>query len=191
MRAVLRTLALATLLGVSHVARADDVLHVGALNLDRPTLRTLGVQLLVAGDDDHDARVDVRYRVLGTSTWTTAMSLFRVRPESVVGRTVPEQFAGSVFELRPGTTYELELHATDPDGPVDQIVTAQATTRPVPADPATPAPKSVTDAASLQAALDAAAPGDVITLADGVYPGPFEIAASGTAENPIVVRGAS
>ena len=30
-----------------------------------------------------------------------------------------------------------------------------------------------------------------ISLADGTYAGPFEIAASGTAENPIVIRGAS
>jgi hypothetical protein len=49
----------------------------------------------------------------------------------------------------------------------------------------------VSDTASLEAALAAAQPGDVITLAEGVYQGPFEIAASGTAANPIVIRGAS
>jgi len=36
-------------------ALADDVLHVGTVNVDPPTLVTLGVQLLVTGDDDHDA----------------------------------------------------------------------------------------------------------------------------------------
>ena len=50
---------------------------------------------------------------------------------------------------------------------------------------------SVSNAAELQGALDAAAAGDVIELADGVYTGPFVLDASGTAANPIVVRGAS
>src|SRR5205823_3888816 len=103
-------------------ARADDVLHPGTVGVDRPTVVTLGVQLLVTGDDDHDARVAVRYRPLGTTAWRSAMDLFRVHPESVVGRTVPDQFAGSIFDLTPGTTYEIELHATDPDGPVDQTI---------------------------------------------------------------------
>ncbi len=189
-RVTRRALALASLLILPIQARADDVLHPGAVNVDRPTLRTLGVQLLVSGDDNHDAQVGVRYRPLGAPDWKTAMNLFRVHPESVVGRTVPEQFAGSIFELQPATTYEIELHATDSDGPVDQTLTTTATTRGLPADPLTPSPKSVSDAESLQAALDAAQPGDVITLADGVYRGTFEIAASGTADNPIVIRGA-
>ena len=183
-------LVLLPFLAIPCSARADDVLHPGTLNLDRPTLVTLGVQLLVTGDDDHDARVGVRYRAVGSPIWRTAMDLFRVHPESVVGRTVPAQFAGSVFDLEPATTYEIELHATDPDGPVDQTLAAQATTRDVPADPASPSPTLVTDAASLQAALDTAQPGDVITLAQGIYRGNFEIVASGTAANPIVVRGA-
>src|SRR5688572_9885587 len=74
-------------------ARADDVLHVGAAQLDRPTLVTLGVQLLIQGDDNHNASVALRYRLAGTSTWRQAMPLFRVRPEVVTGRTVPAQFA--------------------------------------------------------------------------------------------------
>ena len=84
------------------------------MNVDPPTLVTLGVQLLVTGDDDHDASVAVRYRPVGESTWHDALPLFRVRPEVVVGRTVPQQFAGSIFELTPDTAYEIELHATTP-----------------------------------------------------------------------------
>jgi hypothetical protein len=177
-------------LGVT-VASADDVLHAGAVSLDRPTLLTLGVQLLVTGDDDHDAQVAVRYRPVGDPTWRDAMPLFRVHPEDVVGRTVPEQFAGSIFNLAPGTDYDIELHATDPDGPVDQTLTLSGTTRSVPGDPVAPNPKSVSDPASLQAALDAAQPGDVITLTEGIYQGTFDMSASGTAANPIVIRGAS
>ena len=188
-----RLLVLGLSLGLATSARGvDNVLHLGAVNVDRPTIVTLGVQLLVSGDDNHDARVAMHYRPTGTPTWRDAMDLFRVHPESVVGRSVPEQFAGSIFELTPGATYDVELHATDPDGPVDQVVSLSATLRTVPAtDPQTPTVRNVSDAAALDAALATAAPGDVILLAEGTYAGPFSFTASGTAANPIVVRGAS
>ena len=186
-----RSLAIAILVAASRLAHADDVLDVGSANVDPPTLVSLGVQLLVTGDDDHDAQVGVRYRPLSSATWKTAMDLFRVRPESVGGRVVPEQFAGSIFELQPATTYEIELHAVDPDGPVDETLLVQGTTRALPGDPASPTVVAVTTAAELQAALDAAHAGDVITLSEGIYRGPFEMTASGTAANPIVIRGAS
>src|SRR5437764_12439775 len=98
-------LTLAAGLCLTAPAHADDVLHPGAVVVDRPTLVTLGVQLLVSGDDDHDARVEVRYRPVGDPMWKAGMDLFRVHPESVVGRAVPEQLAGSIFDLRPATTY--------------------------------------------------------------------------------------
>src|SRR5439155_23601364 len=151
----------------------------------------LGVRLLISGDDNHNAQVAVRYRAATATEWRVAMPLFRVHPESVVGRTVPEQFAGSIFDLSPATTYEIELHATDPDGPVDQTITVTGTTRPVPADPRHPSPRSVSDAAGLAAALNTAQPGDVITIADGRYSNHFLITASGTPDDPIVIRGTS
>src|SRR2546428_576895 len=79
-------------------ARADDVLRPGAVNLDPPTVVALGVQLLISGDDNHNAQVAMHYRAAGTADWRTAMPLFRGHPESVVGRTVPEQFAGGSFD---------------------------------------------------------------------------------------------
>jgi hypothetical protein len=169
----------------------DDVLHPGTLRLDRPTLMALGVQLFISGDDNHDASVTVRYRPTGSPTWRDALPLYRVRPESVPGRVVAQQFAGSLFDLRPATTYEIELHATDPDGPVDQTLTLSGTTRDLPHDPAAPHLRPVSDTAGLTAALATAAPGDVITLADGVYAGPFALDTGGTAANPIVIRGTS
>jgi len=171
--------------------RADDVLHVGATQLDRPTVVALGVQLLITGDDNHNASVAVRYRAAGTTAWRRAMPLFRVRPEVVTGRTVPAQFAGSIFDLVPNQSYEIELRAVDADGSVDQVVNLTGTTRAVPSEPKTPNRKSVTDVTSLRAALSAARAGDVITLADGTYAGTFSMQASGTADNPIVIRGTS
>lgn len=184
--AAITTLAL--VLAASRTARAGDTLAVGELRLDRPTLVTLGVQLLVSGDDDHDATVAVRYRESGGGAFRDAMPLYRVHPEDVTGLAVPDQFAGSIFDLRPGTTYDLELHVVDPDG-VDQTLTTTATTRLVPKDPSSPNAKTVTDAAGLTQALASAQPGDVITLAKGTYAGNFAIDASGTADQPIVVRG--
>jgi hypothetical protein len=178
--------------GVATSAPAQPALQILSSALDRPTLLNLGVQVLISGDDNHNASVTVRYRESGASGWHDAQPLYRVRPEVVVGLTVPEQFAGSVFDLRPATSYEIELHATDVDGSVDQTITLTGTTRPVPrAEPASPAVIPVSNAAGLSSALGSAGPGDVITLANGMYSGAFALYASGTAANPIVIRGAS
>jgi hypothetical protein len=83
----------------SPAVRADDLLHPGALVLDRPTLTALGVQLRITGDDNFNASVTVRFRVSGAGDWKTALPLFRVHPETVAGWTASPQFAGSLFDL--------------------------------------------------------------------------------------------
>src|SRR5690606_20307410 len=97
---------------------------------------------------------------------------------STVAAMVPDQLAGSVFDLRPDTAYELELHVIEPDGGVDETMVLAARTRAVPADPASPRLVSVSDADALRAALSAAQPGDVIELAAGTYTGSFTLSAS-------------
>lgn len=49
------------------------------------------------------------------------------------------------------------------------------------------AEKSVSSSSDLQAALDAALPGDTIYVETGTYSGPFTISTSGTASQPIVL----
>lgn len=178
-------------LGISSGASAAPDLAIVSVELDPPTLHALGVQVLITDDDDRDATVSVRYRKQGETAWRDGLPLFRVHPEEV-SVSIPEQFAGSVFDLEPGTTYEIELHAVDPDG-LDQTESVTGTTRAVPpAEPVSPVPVNVASASELTAALAAAAPGHVITLADGTYAGSFfSLNASGTPENPIVIRGAS
>jgi poly(beta-D-mannuronate) lyase len=57
--------------------------------------------------------------------------------------------------------------------------------------PATARTVPVTDSSSLSAALESVAAGTTIVLADGSYDGDYTIRASGTAENPIVVKAAT
>jgi hypothetical protein len=190
-RAALTVPLSAALLLAAGLARAQDAIQVLSSEVDPPTVISLGVRVLVAGDDDRDASATVRYRKMGDSAYRDGLPLHRVRPAVVVGFPVEDQLAGSLFHLAPATTYEIEVSVTDPDGG-DAELTLTGTTRAVPPlEPASPNPISVSDAAGLQAALDGAAPGDVIELQDGVYSGTFSIAASGTAEDPIVIRGAS
>ena len=182
--------ALILVAALSATAYADDVLHPGTPETDPPTITALGVALPITGDDNFTAQVAVRYRVTGTTTWHDALPLARVHAEVVTGLTVGPGFAGSIFDLAPDTSYDIELHATDADGSVDQTSMLTAKTRPVPGDPASPHAVAVTTAQELTAALAAAQPGDVITLAAGTYSGQFALHASGTAQNPIVIRGA-
>ncbi len=174
------------------LALADNVVHPGVPVFDRPTLTTLGVQLPITGDDNLNASVTVRYRKTGANTWRQALPLFRVHPENTTSWTVAPQFAGSVFDLRPNTSYDIELHVIDPDGPVDKIFTMTTTTRPVPSDPVNPRLVNVSDVNGLLAAIRDSLPGDIISVADGFYDvGSIYFFTSGTAQNPIVIRGAS
>lgn len=180
---------------------ADNVLHISPVQLDRPTLISLGVKLPITGDDNLNASVTVNYRLSGSTTWKQALSLFRVHPEVVTQETVTPNLAGSIFDLRANTAYDIQLTISDPDGIVDQnnvnlgtqtlVTLTGVATRAVPGDPATPRIVNVTTAAQLTSALSAAQPGDVITLAAGTYNGNWLISASGTAQNPIVIRGAN
>jgi hypothetical protein len=52
-----------------------------------------------------------------------------------------------------------------------------------------PGGRTVRDAARLRTALASARPGDVIHIADGIYPGEFELATSGTRSGPIFLCG--
>lgn len=180
-------------LALAAALRADDLLRPEEPLLDRPTLMTLGVRLPVSGDDNFNARVDMWYRAAGSDLWVLALPPHRVRPEVVAtpaALKITPEFAGSIFDLLPATTYDIVLHATDPDG-ADRWYNLRATTRSVPGDPAQPKVREVADADGLKAALAAAAPGDIILLADGVYAGQISISKAGTPENPIVIRGSS
>jgi hypothetical protein len=110
-------------------------------------------------------------------------------------------FAGSVFDLKPGTEYELKLVLSDPDGgAANRILTAR--TRPVPVAPrpqrvlhVVPGAGGGTGAQSdplrgLTAANAISRPGDHFLIHAGVYNGTFLAEKSGSPNAPIVWRGA-
>jgi hypothetical protein len=193
-----QAIATAVNLTVSNAAPPTGAaINPGQIEVDPPTLESLGISLPISNSDtNHNATVTMQYRKAGDTTWLDALPLFRVRPEFLSDENptpfiVPRQFAGSIFNLQPDTEYEISLTIQDPDGG-NTTRTATSRTRAVPlANPVTPRAVAVSTSAQLTTALSNAAPGDVITLANGTYTGPISISRSGTATNPIFIRGAS
>jgi hypothetical protein len=145
--------------------------------LERATTFALGVRL-----PGVTAHVALSYRRAGTRRWHAGPPLYRVRRGPAAG-----EMAGSVWGLRPGTRYLLRLRSSG--GPTFTLHTG---TRALPrVRPAHPRIRRVRSAAGLRSALANARAGDVIELREGVYRGSFSLTASGTARQPIVVRGAS
>ncbi len=158
----------------------------GPLSAPHPTMENLSLLWNTVGDANGNSTVTVRYREFGSGTWLTALPLRNVPGGSNEGFSWSSRHAGSIFGLRPGTSYVVEAQLVDPDGPND-VRTITATTRAVPA--AMPgAPIRAATPSSLSSVLGTAQPGDVIELGSGSYSG-FSINRSGTPGRPIVVRG--
>ena len=158
----------------------------GPLSAPHPTIENLSVVWQTVGDPNNNSTVTVRFRELGSAIWRPAMPLRRVEAWSNEGFSWSARHTGSIFGLKPNTTYEIEATFTDPDGPDDRRIIS-ATTRQVPR--AMPnAPHLPATPATLDAVLASAVPGDVIEMAAGTYDG-FTIGHSGEPAKPIVVRG--
>lgn len=198
--ASLVALAVCLLLAASQ-ARAQNAIQTGVVVIDPPTICCLGFMVpILSGDRNYNAQALIAYRPQGSTTWQTGLPLMRVRPEMTSTEDPPggyglpnptEGFAGSIFRLAADTTYEVRITITDPDGGgSEQIVTARTRAEPV-ATPANPRQVAVANRTQLTTALSNAMPGDVITLAPGTYTGSLAISRSGTALNPIIIRGVS
>ncbi|WP_240359690.1 right-handed parallel beta-helix repeat-containing protein [Pyxidicoccus trucidator] len=158
----------------------------GAVSLPYPTLHHLTVEWAFSGDANANGLVTVRYRPSGTTPWRESLPLRRVPGDSNEDFSWASRHSGSVFDLQPGTTYELELTLTDLDGGT-ATRTVSATTRAVPAAMAGAPIKAVTPATFATVAASAQ-PGDILQLGAGTYSG-FDWSRSGAAGRPIVLRG--
>ena len=135
----------------------------------------------------------MRYRAGAASAWRAAHPLLRIHPEWSEGSApiLPvDSFAGTIFDLAPATSYDIEITLEEPGKPNQSLVTS-ASTRALP--PIAPAPtKTATPADNLQTKLSSLVPGDVLELANGSYNAvALQLNRSGTAAQPIYIRGAS
>lgn len=159
--------------------------------LERATPEQIGLYLPTTRAFDLATRIDVRYKLATDATWRVAHPLARIRPaDSEPGPVGPvDAFAGTIFDLVPGRTYDLELSIAEPGQPL-RLFHAQATTRALP--PPAGAPNKTATPANLVSQLAGLVPGDVLELAAGTYANlGLQLTRAGTAQQPIVIRGAS
>jgi len=111
----------------------------GQFMTEPPTLISLGFEWEIAGDDNRNAEVTVSYRKKGETVWRQGLSLFRLQRERIdrgpLQYTTPNMFAGSIFDLEPGTEYEGRFVLADPDGvegKAEQIVAVRTRVEPKP-----------------------------------------------------------
>lgn len=164
----------------------QDATVPGEVSAPYPTLTNLAVEWRIEGDANHNGVVWVRYRRVGEREWQQAMPLRRVPAGESRGATPvfrwENKHSGSIFDLRPDTTYEIHLRLEDPDGgSTERIIRAR--TRPVPRAPADARIRRV----SSPSELSAAQPGEIVLLEPGHY-GRFVAPRSGEPGRPIVFR---
>lgn len=168
------------------LAAAQNASTPGTPVAPHPTLENLSIEWPVTGDANQNGQVSVRFRELGGS-FRAAMPLFHVPAGSNEGFSWAHRHAGSIFGLRPGTAYEVELSLVDPDGG-GATQTMMVRTRTVPTAAADARRVDVTPA-SLSGALSGLRAGDLLVLAPGNYPA-ITISDDGAEGHPIVLRGA-
>src|ERR1700733_2258355 len=78
--------AVAVLSGVAPAwSQTGTTTTTGDFWVEPPTLRALGFEWRITGDDNRNASVAVSYRKKGDPSWRKALPLFRLQRESVIG----------------------------------------------------------------------------------------------------------
>jgi hypothetical protein len=136
-RALAMVSAVAAWAAFAAAPRSGDGVVPGEAVVEPPTLHALGIEWHLSGDDNRNATVSVRYRPVGSAAWREGLPLLRIGGEETkylaVDHVAPPLFAGSLFDLQPGTAYEIALRMNDPDGvegAAERML--QARTRPEP-----------------------------------------------------------
>jgi len=184
-------------------ASVSDSIVLGPTQVNA-TFDNLGVVWWISsGDTNHDSTFTLEFRKIGESTWHPGAPAMRAYPTiSVDGAPLNLNYwAASAMFLEPGQTYELKLSLNDPDGGSGSKTLTSTTRTMLSIDPngrqlyVVPGSGGGTGSQSnpfkgLQAAANAAQPGDVFHIANGTYQ-PFQLLASGTAGHPIIFHGDS
>ncbi|MCB1123356.1 MAG: hypothetical protein KJT03_17515, partial [Verrucomicrobiae bacterium] len=117
-----RLLLLSGLLGFKNLLPAADGVRAGEFIVEPSTFNNAGFEWKIEGDDNRNATVAVSFREQGTSSWKEAQPMLRIGDEKVwrarefLEYWTPRMFAGSIFQLEAGKTYECRFEMADPDG---------------------------------------------------------------------------
>ena len=133
--------AFLSLLMVASLSWAGNSTTTGELIADPPTLMALGFAWPIEGDDNRNARVTITYREKGKMEWLQGLDPLRLHNEKTFLRgsldyTAPNMFAGSLFDLKEDTEYEVRLNILDPDGvngEAEKDITVRTRAEPQPA----------------------------------------------------------
>lgn len=126
------------------------------------TIESIGVVAPYTGDDNQNGSTLLRYRQSGSTSWLTGHMLYLDRTAL--------QWRGSIVSLSPGTSYEIEVQFTDPDGVSPSSKSGMISTRPDYPDVGSGGTvRYVPDSGNLQTVINTASPGDTIRIRAGVY----------------------
>ena len=195
MKTGIRLVLVLLALGIGLAGPGMPAAHTAASLELYGTFEAMGliVELDAADDPDLDATVGVEYRPSGSGAYRQGFPLSRISAT---------RFAGSLFWLQPGTSYDVRLTFADPDGdPLDgTVLSGTAATRaeitiPVPTRTYYVSPDgsgtacTLAQPCALAEGLDQAQAGEQIVLRGGVYyEGELALPRSGVAGAPIVLR---
>ena len=117
-----------------------DATSAGAVFVEPPTLISLGFEWPLRGDDNRNATASIEYRKRGETAWRQGPALLRIGGERInenaLQYVTSHMFAGSLFDLEPGTAYDVHLVMADVDGlagQAEQQLVASTRAEPVPA----------------------------------------------------------
>ena len=204
-RSIILVTLLVSLQGAASAGIFDNISRFSDLFVDPPTLECLGFRWHINGDDDGDAEGKIVFRERGHSQWRQALPMRRINREvtnfDFGAYACDNLLAGSIFGLTPGTEYEVNIKIADPDGgEADTTLVVATRAVPVRAKPSRTlhlypggAASGELTFVSLADIVPVLVPGDEVLVHAGTHKIGREgirIEAIGTAEHPIVFRGA-
>ncbi len=179
---------------------SKDAIRTAATHTDT-TFEHVSFLWEVRNDRDLDSRMVLEFRPSGSSRWQPGAPAVRAHPSIFVhdGPLGLDSWGASALFVGPGAAVDLRATITDPDGGArTKTVTVQTRQMLAPSPGGTdryvePGAGGGSGTAEnpfggLQAAADAAQPGDIFHIAPGTYD-PFQMLTSGTPGSPIAFLG--
>jgi parallel beta-helix repeat protein len=192
-RAIALSLAALFSNGFAHAQNASSLASVDTYG----TFESGGVTAVVSGDANGNATAALEVLAPDASDYRVAHPLVRIDAT---------HFVGSLFFLQPGATYGVRVTLSDPDGVTGSatlsknLATRAEDSAFVPARTLYVAPNGSDGNTgtnpsqplkTIQHAADLSQPGDLVSIAAGVYREDVQVSTSGTASAPIVFRGSA